>query len=331
MVLVAVPMSMQTSPFQGLKRILFFALGLSLTLTAYGAGLAYIGKIVGFAQIQFGLFLIGGTVAFIFGLWMMKLVTLPMAEKGLPAWLNRLPGGSTPFVTGVALGNWGIGCPDPVFYVLLVYLATVGDVWQGAMMTAAYAAGRSLPIVGFAVLGLLGVNAIPALVKRRAIVDRFFGWVLTAIGGFMLSALLFGMWFESTWVHEGWNWLLHRLNENWGEIQAIGHTHVHGGPIIAPIVFVTLAFVVPGVWLWIKGLARLRVLLLSPIGAVLVFAFFFLPTAIDPTLPGRLGAELRPPPIQVGTKPLAADQHSGGDEHDDARHGHSQPHEQDHR
>ena len=320
-------MSMQKSPLQGLIRIVFFALGLSLTLTAYGAGLAYIGKIVGFAQIQFGLFLIGGTVAYIFGLWMMKLVNLHMAEKGLPVWLNRMPGGGTPFVTGVALGNWGIGCPDPVFYVLLVYLATVGDVWQGTMMTAAYAAGRSLPIVGLAVLGLLGVNAIPALVKRRAIVDRFFGWVLAAIGGFMLSALLFGMWFESTWVHEGWNWLLHRLNENWGEIAAEGHVHVHGGPIIAPIVFVTLAFVVPGVWLWIKGLARLRVALLSPLGAVLVFAFFFLPTAIDPTLPERFGAELRPPPVSIGSKHLPSTHSNHVDAHENPADADAQHHD----
>lgn len=316
MVLVAVPMSMQKSPLQGLIRIVMFGLGLSLMLTVYGAALAYIGKIVGFTEIQFALFLIGGIIAYVFGLWMMKLVKLNLPDMGLPTWLQRIPGGSTPFVTGLALGNWGIGCPDPVFYVLLVYLASVGDVVQGAIMTAAYAAGRSLPIVGLAVLGLLGINTLPALVKRRAAVDRFFGWVMAAMGAFMLSSLLFGMWFESTWVHEGWNWLLHRLNENWGEIQAEGHTHVHGGPIISPIIFVTLAFVVPGAWLWLKGLAQPRVPLLSSLGGVLVFLFFFLPTAIDPELPGRLGAELRPAPVKIGSEHLSPTQPGHADEHD---------------
>ena len=316
MVLVAVPMSMQKSPLQGLMRVVLFALGLSITLTAYGAALAYIGGKVGFIEIQRGLFLLGGTVAYVFGLWMMKLVSLRLPETNVPAWVQRAPGWVTPFATGLALGNWGIGCPDPVFYVLLVYLAGIGDVGQGAAMTAAYAAGRSLPIVGLAVLGLLGINTIPALVKRRALVDRFFGWVMVAMGGFMLSSLLFGMWFEATWVHEGWNWLLHRLNENWGEIRAADHAHVHGGgSIIAPIAFVTVAFLVPGAWLWLKGLARQRVALLSALGAVLVFLFFFLPTAIDPELPERLGAELRPAPVQTGIEHEASHQPAHVDEH----------------
>ncbi len=316
MVLVAVPMSMQKSPSQGLMHIVLFALGLTITLTVYGAGLAYIGRMVGFTAIQRGLFLLGGTIAYIFGLWMMKLLSFRLPETSVPAWVQRAPRWATPFVTGLAMGNWGIGCPDPVFYVLLIYLAGVGDVAQGAIMTAAYAAGRSLPIVGLAVLGLLGINSLPALLKRRALVDRFFGWTLAAMGGFMLSALLFGMWFETTWVHEGWNWLLHRLNENWGEIRAADHTHMHGGGVIAPLAFLTLAFLVPAAWLWLKGLARWRVPLLSALGAVLVFLFLFLPTAIDPKLPERLGAALRPAPVQLQHE--TPDRPGHADEHDHA-------------
>jgi cytochrome c-type biogenesis protein len=319
MVLVAVPMSIGKAPLRGLLGILSFGVGLMITMTAYGAGLTYIGKMAGFDRLQHGLFFVGGTIALVFGLWLMKLLVFELPSVGVPAFVQRSSSWSMPFLTGICLGNWGIGCPDPAFYVLMVYVASVGDISQGALMSAAYAAGRSLPIVGLAVLGLLGINTIPTLMKRREGVERFFGWTLAAIGAFMLSDVLFGMWFDATWVHEAWNWTLSRINANFGEIRATDHFHVHGGPITGFLFFLLVGFLVPGIWLYLKGLARKKVPLAALGLSVALWLFFYLPPALVPDLADRFGRELRPAPVQAPEEVLPDVTHSHsshGREHD---------------
>lgn len=292
-------MSIGQAPLRGLLGIVSFGLGLSITLTAYGAGLSYIGKMAGFDALQHGLFFVGGTVALVFGLWLMRLLTFELPSTGVPGVVQRTSPWATPFVTGLLLGNWGIGCPDPVFYVLMVYVASVGDVGQGVLMSAVYAAGRSLPIVGLAVLGLLGINTLPALLRRREGVERFFGWTLAAIGAFMLSDVLLGMWFDATWVHEAWNWTLSRINANFGEIRASDHFHVHGGPVTGFVFFVLAGFVAPGVWLYVKGLAGRRVPASALALALALGLFFYLPPVFDPYLAERFGRELRSAPVRA--------------------------------
>jgi len=85
MVLVAVPLSIGKAPLKGLISIALFGLGLTITLTAYGAGLTAIGQIVGFQQIQGWMFTIGGAIALFFGFWMLKLVPLRMPGGWQPA------------------------------------------------------------------------------------------------------------------------------------------------------------------------------------------------------------------------------------------------------
>jgi len=296
MVLVAVPLSIGKAPLKGLISIALFGLGLTITLTAYGAGLTAIGQIVGFQQIQGWMFTIGGAIALFFGFWMLKLVPLRMPGGGsLPGFLQRGGTYGTPFGTGLVLGNWGIGCPDPVFYVLLTVLATTGDVAQGALLTAAYATGRALPIVGLGTLGILGINTIPALARKRAGVESFFGFGLVLLGAFMLVAVRWEMWFEGTWVHNAWNVLMNRANPNWGELAGAFHLHTHGSGILPHLGFLALGIGIPVIWLFLRRRIGVRGVAIGLVSAAAIFTFFFVPRFINPDLPDQLDAMLRLP------------------------------------
>ena len=317
-------MSIGKAPLRGLLGILSFGLGLMITLTAYGAGLGYIGKMAGFDQLQHGMFFVGGVIALVFGLWSMRLLTFELPSAGVPAFVQKSAPWSIPFLTGVCLGNWGIGCPDPVFYVLMVHVAGVGDVGQAALMSAVYAAGRSLPIVGLAVLGLLGVNTLPLFLKRRVGIERFFGFTLTAVGAFMLSDVLFGMWFDETWTHEAWNWTLFQINANFGEIHADDHFHLHGGPLTGFLFFVVVGFMLPALWLYAKRLSGRRTPIVACALCVALGLFFYLPPVFVPDLADRFGRELRPAPVYASAAILPDKGHGHGSQ-GGAGHGHG-PH-----
>ncbi|HEV8583401.1 MAG TPA: rhodanese-like domain-containing protein [Methylomirabilota bacterium] len=289
-------MSVGKAPGRALLAIASFGIGLALTLTAYGAALSYVGKIAGFGKLNLTMVLIGGTIAFVFGLWLMKVLTFTLPSTGVPAFVQKSSPWSVPFLTGVCLGNWGIGCPDPVFYVLMVYLATSGDVAHGVLVSAVYAAGRSLPIVALAVLGLLGVNTLPALLRRRDTIERVFGWTLAAFGAWVVSRYFSG-WYLGTWVHEAWNWTLYNLNANFGEIRASDHPHVHGGPIGGFVLFIVLGFLIPGLALYVRKLAGGRAPLTGAAIAAALALFFYLPPALAPDLTERFAAGLRPAPV----------------------------------
>ncbi|MBI4241625.1 MAG: hypothetical protein HY613_07900 [Candidatus Rokubacteria bacterium] len=302
-----------------------------ITLTVYGAGLSYIGKMAGFDQLQHGMFFVGGSVALVFGLWLMKLLTFELPSAGVPAFVQRGAPWAVPFLTGVFLGNWGIGCPDPVFYVLMAYVASVGDLGQGALMSAVYAAGRSLPIVALAVLGLLGIYTLPALLKRRLGVERFFGWTLTAIAAFMLSDVLFGMWFDETWTHEAWNWALYQINANFGELRAADHFHFHGGPMTGFLFFVFVGFLVPGLGLYLKRLAGKGTPAAAVSISVALGLFFYLPPVIVVDLAERFGRELRAAPVRAPEAVLPDRSHGHGTQahggHDQGEHAGPHGHE----
>ena len=62
------------------------------------------------------------------------------------------------------------------------------------------------------VLGILGVNALPGLLKRKEAVDKFIGWSLVALASFITLNGVFGhLWYEGGVFHEGLNMLVERI------------------------------------------------------------------------------------------------------------------------
>lgn len=208
LVFIIVPLCMGKGYRKGLAMALLFSLGLILTLSAYGAGVALAGRFLGLDDMTRLLYVIAGVAALVFGLSELRLIrfTLP-SYLGTPAFIQRQPDYFKSFFMGLFLGNAGVGCPNPVTYLILTAAAGSGSVATGALYMAINGLGRALPLLFLAVLAILGVNATAKLVRHRETVDRVTGWTLVVVSLFITFNGLFGhLWYEGSLFHEGLNW-----------------------------------------------------------------------------------------------------------------------------
>jgi len=86
-VLVIVPLSLGRGYRRGFIMALLFGLGLTLTITAYGVSVAYLGKILYLDQATLLMWLVAGIAAYFFGL-----SELGLLRWNLPAYGGPLPG-----------------------------------------------------------------------------------------------------------------------------------------------------------------------------------------------------------------------------------------------
>lgn len=207
MAFVIVPMAMGKDPKKGFLMAVFFGLGLTLTLSFYGVFIAAIGKILGLTAATQGMLIIGGGAAFIFGLSEIRLLKfrLPSYSGNFPAFIQKQGDYLKTFLLGLFLGNAGVGCPNPAFYVLLGYIATVGDLFNGWFLGLVHGAGRAVPLIFLAILGVLGVNATSKIANKKDAIEKYTGWALVYIGAFILTFGLFGHdWFIAGGIHNFW-------------------------------------------------------------------------------------------------------------------------------
>jgi len=211
---VIVPLAMGKSPRKGLLMALSFGAGLAIMLSIYGIFVALIGKIIGLDQAISGagtvskvLFMIGGAAAFIFGLSELKLIKFKMLSFGgaYPAYIQKRRDYAKAFLLGLFLGNAGVGCPNPLFYVLLGDIAVVGSVVNGWWLGFIHGVGRATPLVFLTILGILGVNAVSNIARKTVIVTKITGISLILLGAFIFITGTSHQWYEGTIVHKGWN------------------------------------------------------------------------------------------------------------------------------
>lgn len=231
---VVVPLSMGQGYKKGLLTALSFGLGLSVTLTIYGLVISQVGQLLGLDQFTRVMFLLAGIFAFIFGLSQLRLLnwSLPTLPISQPAFMQRGGYYIKTFFLGVFLGNAGIGCPNPAFYVLLTYIATTGSLADGASLGFIHGLGRATPLIFLSILGILGVNAISFVKKGSRFIEKITGGALVFFGVFAANYGLFGMaWWEDSIFHEGWNNFIKSISPSLAETE--GH-HVTQG-ILADI------------------------------------------------------------------------------------------------
>ncbi len=210
---IIVPLSMGKGYRKGLGMALLFGLGLSITIALYGVFIALAGSAMGLDQAasQAGtvskvLFMVGGIAALLFGLSELGLLKLEMPTYArTPKFIEKRKDYSKAFFLGLFLGNAGVGCPNPLFYVLLGDIAVKGSVLVGAWLGLIHGVGRATPLVFLSILGILGINATSSILKHMTKVKRVIGWSLVLLG-----AVIFIMggahgWYEETVVHSGWN------------------------------------------------------------------------------------------------------------------------------
>ncbi len=254
LVFIIVPLSMGKGYKKGLMMAILFSIGLVVMLAIYGGTIALVGKYLGLDQATKYLYIVAGIAALIFGLAELALISFEMPSYSkVPAFIQRQPDYAKSLFLGLFLGNAGIGCPNPVTYLILAAAAGTGSVAVGAWYMAVNGLGRALPLIFLSVLGILGVNATNGILKKKVAVDRITGWALVVISSFIILNGVFGhLWYEGSIFHEGLNMLFGKIGSRVTE---------------ANIAIQQFETAVPFVWLgaWIN-------LLLPPI--VLTWYFF---------------------------------------------------------
>ena len=211
LVFIIIPLSMGKGYKKGLSMALLFGAGLITTITLYGLGVATIGKTASLDQFSTIMFLIAGIAGFVFGLSQLKLITIKMPTYSkTPKFIQNRGEYVKSYLMGVLLGNAGVGCPNPMFYWLLIYIAGTGSLEIGSSLGLVHGVGRAIPLILFSLLAVLGVNATKGLTTNRIKVEKITGWMLVIIGAFLIINGIPGGhdWYEGTIVHLGWNNLI---------------------------------------------------------------------------------------------------------------------------
>ena len=256
LVFIIVPLSMGQGYKKGLSMALLFGAGLILTITSYGLGVAALGQTASLDQISTIMFLVAGIAAFLFGLSQLKLIRLRMPSySGTPKFIQNRGDYSKSFFMGLLLGNAGVGCPNPLFYWLLIYIAGAGSLEIGASLGLVHGVGRALPLILMSSLAILGISATKSLTAKRESIEKATGIMLIVIGAFLIiNGLPEGHeWYEETFVHKGWNGLI-ELTPIPAEFGMDEHEHEDEDEIskdYIPILLVSL-IAVPIIWYSIR-------------------------------------------------------------------------------
>jgi len=256
LVFIIIPLSMGKGAKKGLGMALLFGAGLTITISFYGIGIGALGHTADLDQISSYMFLIAGIAAFIFGMSQLKLFELKLPTySGTPSFIQNRGDYSKSFFMGLLLGNAGVGCPNPMFYWLLIYIAGTGSVEIGASLGAVHGIGRAIPLILLSILAIVGVNATKGITTNREKIENLTGWMLIVIGAFLIINGIPGghEWYESTFIHIAWNNLV-SMTPLPPEFHVGEHEHEHNVELpegFAPILFVIL-ILFPTIWYFSK-------------------------------------------------------------------------------
>ncbi len=252
LVFIIIPLSMGKGGKKGLLMATMFGTGLTITIMFYGLGIGVLGQTADLDQISIYMFLIAGLAAFLFGLSQLKLFELKLPTySGTPKFIQKRGDYSKSFFMGLLLGNAGVGCPNPLFYWLLIYVASTGSAEIGASLGIVHGVGRAIPLILLSVLAMIGVNATKGITSSRVNIEKITGWMLIIIGAFLIIQGIPGghEWYESTFIHLAWNNLVSSTLIP-PEFHVGEHGHDYDAKIpqeVVPILFVGL-IVFPIIW-----------------------------------------------------------------------------------
>lgn len=236
---VIVPLAMGKSMVKGLGMALSFGVGVALMLSTYGllaaaagkAGLDFLGG--GIEDVKNWVYFIAGIFAYAFALGEIGLLKLrmPSYTGSAPDFIQKRKDYAKAFFLGLFLGNVGVGCPHPATPLILIEIASSGDLFYGWALFLVHAIGRVVPLLFLALLAVLGVNGLNWLVTRKERIERATGWAMVFVAGFILTLGLFS---HDWWVNSGQHNLLERVtqesffNQSFNQQLGTEVAHVHG-------------------------------------------------------------------------------------------------------
>lgn len=209
---VIVPLSMGKGMVRGIGMALCFGIGIATTLSLYGVAAALLGGVAIDAlgadldAIKNWVYFVAGSFALMFALSEIGLmnVHMPTYKGAAPAFIQKRGEFIKAFLLGLFLGNVGVGCPHPATPLILIEIASSGDVLYGWLMFLVHAIGRVLPLLLLSFLAILGVNGLNWLLARKDTVEKATGWSMVFVAGFILTLGLFSHdWWVNSGIHSG--------------------------------------------------------------------------------------------------------------------------------
>lgn len=267
---VIVPLSMGKGMIKGIGMALAFGLGVAFTLSLYGVAAALLGGVAigalgaDLESLKNWVYFIAGTFALLFALSEIGLLNfhMPTYSGAAPAFIQKRQEILKAFFLGAFLGNVGVGCPHPATPLILIEIASSGDVLYGWTMFLIHAIGRVLPLLLLAFLAILGVNGLNWLMARKEALERMTGWAMVFVAGFILTLGLFShAWWVNSGIHSGLETLTleHRFNVLINDTLGTEVAHLHGletvgtGLFGLPLAwgswFLVLVWLIP-IWWW---------------------------------------------------------------------------------
>lgn len=215
---VIVPLSMGKGPRKGFAIALAFGIGIAITLSFYGVLAAVVGKVaVGtlnapLETVKNWVYLVAGLFALLFALGELGFlkIRMPTYSGAAPMFIQKQGDVLKALLLGLFMGNIGVGCPHPATPLILINIAQSGDVLYGWLLFFVHALGRITPLLLLATLGILGVNALSWVVKRRTVIERATGWAMVFVAGFIL---VLGLFTHDWWVNSGIHTLLEEVTQ----------------------------------------------------------------------------------------------------------------------
>ncbi len=236
---VIVPLSMGKGVAKGIGMALAFGIGVAITLSLYGVAAALIGKAaIGslgapLETVKNWVYFIAGIFAYLFALGSIGLLKfkMPTYTGAAPKVIQEKQDYLKALLMGLFLGNIGVGCPHPATPLLLIEIASSGNVLYGWLLFLVHAIGRVLPLLLLAFMGIIGVNGLSWLVARREKVEKATGWAMVFVAGFIMTL---GLFTHDWWVNSGQHTLLEGITQEEkflnviGENLGTGNVHHHG-------------------------------------------------------------------------------------------------------
>ncbi len=269
---VIVPLSMGRGIAKGLGIAIAFGLGIAITLSFYGVLAAVVGKVaignlgVSLEVVKNWVYFVAGVFALLFALGEISLLKfrMPSYTGAAPTFIQKRQDFLKAFLLGLFLGNIGVGCPHPATPLILIEIASSGNVWYGWLLFFVHAIGRILPLLFLAGLGILGVNGLSWLVVRKDKIERATGWAMIFVAGFILTL---GLFTHKWWVNSGIHTQLEKITQEERLLNIVKEnlnspvTHAHGletgtGLFGLPLElgswFMVTIWIIPVWWWWFR-------------------------------------------------------------------------------
>lgn len=214
-VFIIVPMTIDKGYKRGLGIALLFGAGMTVTITAYGFTLAFLGKTAGLNQISTIMMLVAGIISFVFGLNRLRLIDIRIPSySGTPKFMLGLGDYTKAGMMGLLVGNAGVGCTNPLFYIMLIYIMGTGSPEIGTSLGFVHGIGRAIPLILVATLAIIGFNPTKAILSKRAKIEKMSGFIMVVLGAFLIvNGTPEGQqWFMGVFLHNVWNDFAQRAN-----------------------------------------------------------------------------------------------------------------------